>query len=260
MTGAARLRREGRLDDALTLVGSALDDARRATDTTPFRDRVILALTVADLQVLAGRQDRAHELLLAESQWADDVSDRTRMSGSPDQVHAAAAGRHQLHDRSTQVALLGRPAPELEMTEWLDGGFITPAQQRGRVVVLVFWATWCRSCAAMFGFFNGLHDRYAQRGLTVIGLTTYRAGPNEVEARAGERDAIRRTVADHAVTFGIGVAPDQRLQERYGARGIPTFAVIDGDGIVRVASSKPDKSALESEILRLLSATDRAGC
>ncbi|TFV58179.1 TlpA family protein disulfide reductase [Mycobacterium sp. PS03-16] len=246
MTSAARLRRDGRPHDAVTLVAAALDEARSAPEATPFRDRVLLALTLADLNVDMNKRCAAAQLLRDEAAFAEDVLRLVRATGSPDQVHIATVGCYQLHDRAAQIALLDRQAPEIDVVDWVQGESMTLAAQRGRVVLLEFWTPSCRSCSAMFPFLDELHRHHADHGLTVIGVTSYRGDPPR------ERDLIRRTIDDHAVAFGMGVTEGDRTQRRYGARGVPTFALIDRAGIVRVASSKPDKSALRQAIAHLL--------
>ena len=97
-------------------------------------------------------------------------------------------------------------------------------------------------------------DRYAEAGLVILALTSYTDGPGGVRAR--ERDAIHELVTGRGVEFRVGVSPDVGLRKRYGATGLPTFAVIDQAGVVTTASSKPDKAALEEHIVGLVHATD----
>lgn len=251
VTRAARLRRENRMADAMAVVESALAHARSALFDVPFRNRVLLALTLADLYVLADRCHDARGLLAAEIPFAENIFQLIRQSGTPAQIHAAGTGVRQLRDRAVQLALLRQPAPELVVTEWVCGRPTTIEAQRGRVVLVEFWAPRCRSCTSMFGFLDDLHSRYADHGLTVLALTRYRSSTG---GRTSERDLILQTVAEQDIPFRVGVAPDERLQQRYGATGIPTFVVIDRAGVVRLATSKPDRAALEHEIARLLDA------
>ena len=249
VTRAARLRREGRSADAIALVESALDEARSTPFDVPFRDRMLLALTLADLYVVAEHSCRARDLLKSELPFAESILELIRCDGTPAQIHAAATGVRQLRDRASQLALLGQPAPEIGAVEWVRGSPVTLAALHGRVVLIEFWAPRCHSCAAMFGFLNALHSRYADRGLTILGLTSFRSGNGD---RTVGRDLIHRTAVEHEVRFPVAVAADHRLAQAYGANGIPTFVVIDQEGSVRLATSKPDKPALESEISRLL--------
>lgn len=251
VTLAARLRRENRMTDAVAVVESALDEARSKPFDTPFRHRILLALTLAELHVLADRRSRARELLDAELLFAEHVLALICRDGTPDQIHAATTGVRQLRDRAVQLVLLGQPAPEIEAVEWIHGVPATLEALRGRVVLIEFWASRCRSCSMMFGFLNTLHARYADHGLTVVALTCFRGGNDD---RAGERALVRRVAAEHDVQFRVGVAPDQQLQQIYGATGIPTFVLIDRAGAVELATSKPDKQSLEGGIARLLGA------
>lgn len=133
------------------------------------------------------------------------------------------------------MALLGHRAPEIEVSEWISGSPTTLGEQHGSVVLIEFRAPRCRSCAAMFGFFDELHACYVDCGLTVLTLTGYRGNDGDW---AEEGDRIRQTVAEHAVDFRVGVAPDKRLQQRYGATGVPTFALVDRADVVRLASAQ----------------------
>ncbi|MGH3563798.1 MAG: TlpA family protein disulfide reductase, partial [Mycobacterium sp.] len=174
---AAVLRRDGRLDDAVALVEAALAEARAKPLDVPFADRVQLGLALADLYLVTEQRERAHSLLLGEVAFAEQIYRLMRQTGSQEQVRAASAGRYQLRDRAAQVALLGQPAPEIEVADWVLGQPTTLAEQRGRVVLLEFWASWCRPCLAMFPVLRDLHSRHAERGLTIIALTRYAPDP-----------------------------------------------------------------------------------
>jgi thiol-disulfide isomerase/thioredoxin len=258
LTTSARLRRDGRLEDAAEVLESALAERRAAPFDGPFRDRVLLGLGLADVHVLAGQLDRARSVLVTEQEFADQILRLIRQSGSPDQVRAAVAGCHQLRERAVQIELLGNAAPEIEVSDWVLGAPTTIADQRGRVVLIEFWARGCQSCLGMFPALRHLHERYARHGLTVLALTSYAAGPG---SRPGtdltvERELIRQTVVDRGVEFAVGIAPDGRLKARYGGAGMPSFAVVDRAGVVQLASSKPDKANLEKVIADLLNVSN----
>ncbi|MDA2891250.1 TlpA disulfide reductase family protein [Mycolicibacterium sp. BiH015] len=250
VVAAARLRHEGRVAEAADLVRNRLDEARAAAFDTPFRDRVLLALTLADLYLNLASRDEARSLLVTEIGFARRIRDAVRASGSPEQVHAASAGFLQLRDRATQIELLDRPAPGIGAVEWLQGGPVTLRDLRGQVVLFEFWAPWCRSCLAMFAFLNALHHKYGAQGLTIIALTNYRSG--ETHDPGMDRELVRESLSRNAVDFTVAIAPNEEIRAQYGAHGIPTYALIDRQGYVCNASSKPDKSGLETAISGLL--------
>ena len=123
---------------------------------------------------------------------------------------------------------------------------------KGKVVLLDFWATWCRPCLDLMPHLSGLHQRYAARGLAIMALTRYgqaAAGAQQVEARASERELVRTVIAGRGLDdIRVGIAPDARLQRRYGAMGVPTLVLIDRSGLVRLIASGGDEAALESAI------------
>ena len=257
LAAAARLRREGRLNEGVALVEAALEEARATPLGVPFRDRVLLGLALADLYLATDQAEQARSLLVTEAAFAEQIFLMTRRTGTPDQVRTASAGRYQVRDRATQVALLGQPAPEIEVADWVLGQPTTLAEQRGRVVMLEFWARWCRPCLATFPMLRDLHRRYHEHGLTILALTRYGPEPADDPAaqRVSERNAIWQTITDRGLEIAIGIAPDGRLQQQYGAIGMPTFALVDRTGTVQVASATPDKTEVEREVVSLLNTT-----
>ncbi len=251
---AAALRRDGRLDDAVMLAEEALAKARAEPLEVAFSERVQLGLMLSDLYVAVGQRDLAHSLLSAEAEFAEHIETLIRQSGSPMQVRAASTGRMRVRDRVTQLALVGRAAPEIEVADWVQGRPTSLADQLGSVVLLEFWASWCRPCLASFPVLRELHSRYADQGLTIVALTRYVLNPRSdaVAERARQREAISATIAHRGLEFGVGIAPDGRLQQQYGATGVPAFALIDRGGAVHSASSMVDKAELENTIASLL--------
>ena len=58
---------------------------------------------------------------------------------------ATAAILYFATEREAETIATGRPAPEFQLAS-IDGGTISLAAQRGRLVFLNFWATWCKPC------------------------------------------------------------------------------------------------------------------
>lgn len=234
------------------MLESALGAARARPSDTPFRDRVLLGLTLADLLLLAGENERARNLLEIEAAFAERVLQLIREGGSPEQVLAASTGYGQLRDRAIQIGLLGTEAPEIDVDHWVHNGPTTLADQRGHVILLEFWAPWCKPCLAMLPVLQDLYQRYGRDGLQILALTNFRC--RDAGGRKQELEVVRQFVIDHDLQFSVGISADAQTRQRYGANGIPTYALVDRAGIVRLASSKPDKAALEQTITDLLNA------
>lgn len=63
----------------------------------------------------------------------------------------------------------GQPAPQLDFPS-INGEMITPAQYRGQVLLVNFWATSCSTCVKEMPKLVGTHQKYHQRGLRTIAL------------------------------------------------------------------------------------------
>lgn len=90
-------------------------------------------------------------------------------------------------------------------------------------VVLDFWATWCQPCTQSLPEMQALSRRFADRGVTVIGVSV--DGPRN-QAR------VRPFAAKLGLTFPVFFDADGALQRNYQVRAIPTSVVIDTAGVI----------------------------
>ena len=235
MDRAFEFRQTGKLEQAVACLEQALVEARKTPFEIEFQTRIQLAMTLADAYQ-SNEIEKAREMLVAEAAFAEKISQVMQATGTPPQKRAATAGFLQVRDRSIQMSLLGHEAPEISVKEWLVGEPTSLAELRGRVVLLEFWATWCKPCHEMFPKLNELHQIEGPRGLEVIGLTRhYMAYGGTDESKIEERRLMLGMVNQHQVSFRVGIAKDERLQAEFGANGLPTIVLVDRNGIVSYA-------------------------
>ncbi len=137
---------------------------------------------------------------------------------------------------------IGDPAPPLHVGRWLRGAPVEGFEP-GTIYVLDFWALWCPPCVALLPHLSVVQDRFASRGVRVIGVigpdttgTTEDAVARFLEQRS---DRVRVSVAFDALEDRKPPALDVlqgRTTSDYleGAQleGVPIAFVIDREGRV----------------------------
>ncbi len=253
MGRAFELSQSGNLDEATAQLEQALAEARTTPYEIEFQTRIQLAMSLADIYQSAGQIQKAGRMLLEESAFAEKISQIMQATGTPPQKRAATSGYLQVRDRSTQMSLLGQEAPEIPVKEWIKGGPASLALFRGQVVLLEFWATWCKPCQEMFPKLTKLHQSKGAEGLEVIALTRhYMAFRGPAESMFEERQLMLNMITEHGVNFHVGIAEDEKLQRIYGANGLPTVVLIDRDGIVRYAGPGEDDKTFNKQLQQCL--------
>lgn len=230
---AYQFQQRGEMDRAVATLEAALDEARQDQDHG-YKTRFVLAMMLPQYHLSNGSIGKALELLESEVAFAGERLKEIKATGTTEQKQYSNRVFVELRDYQTRLKLLGQPAPEISVKEWLSGEPATLATLRGQVVLLEFWATWCKPCEQMFPKLKHLDKEYGPRGLNVIALTRhYLAYRGPAEAQAEELVLMRKMVSDHELTFRVGASEDEQTQDLYGAAGVPTMAIIDRAGIVR---------------------------
>ena len=92
-------------------------------------------------------------------------------------------------------------------------------RHRGRVVVVDFWASWCKPCRQSIPWLNAMRERYGASGLTIIGVN--------VDAERADADRFLRDVP---IEFEIVFDPKGELARQFKVQGMPSSFVFDRTG------------------------------
>ena len=157
--------------------------------------------------------------------------------------------------RQLRSGAIGMLAPATAGPD-LDGKELSLADYRGRVVLVVFWATWCGPCMDMVPHERELAVKYPGRPFEIRGLN---ADPDSAKAR---EVAARLNMAWRSLRRRLG--PDNPpestripLAELWAAEGLPTICLIDPAGVVRGRwTGAPPAAELYPAIERLVAAAE----
>lgn len=231
---ASELLEEGKLEAAITELEAGLQDAREKPDAVDSQGRTALATMLADIYQEAGEFTKARQMLGEEVAHLEGMFEQVKATGNPFEKRKFFTDLTVLRDNHTRVSLIGESAPEIIVKHWLNSAPLSLESLRGRVVLLEFWATWCRSCVEVFPKVKRLHQEHTGKGLEVLALTRhYYTSPGPVESAEKELELINNYVREHGLEFPVGISEDATTQMTYGAVGLPTVALIDRRGTVR---------------------------
>ncbi len=162
-------------------------------------------------------------------------------------VAAAVAGLFWWGGIGTEPVDRGSPAPAFSLPR-LEGEPLVLAELRGRVVLVNFWATWCKPCEEEMPSMQRLYETHGPAGFELLAVS--------VDA-AKDRDEVAAFRERYGLTFPILLDPDQVVSRRYQSFRFPETLLIDREGIVverYVGPREWDHPAYVERIGRLLEA------
>ena len=113
------------------------------------------------------------------------------------------------------------PAPDFTLRT-MNGPNLRLQEQRGQVVLVNFWATWCGPCRQEIPHLNKLYDKYRASGFVLLGVNI---------------DEDAKVAADLAAKLGVKfpvlLDTDKKVSRLYDMSAMPATVVIDRDGRVR---------------------------
>ena len=113
------------------------------------------------------------------------------------------------------VALAPRPASDFSL-QLFDGRPFRLSEQRGSVVVVNYWASWCPPCREEARTLEAASRRYRDQGVLFVGVDVWDA----------ERDALA-FLREFSVTYPNGPDSTGAILIEYGVTGIPETYFVD---------------------------------
>jgi RNA polymerase sigma factor (sigma-70 family) len=149
---------------------------------------------------------------------------------------------------------VGQTVPEVE-GEDMDHRPMKLSEYRGKVVLLVFWATWCGPCMAMVPHERELAKRYAGRPFAVVGVNgdgdiLYGPKGEEIDEAARVKERMKR----EGITWrSFRNGPQGPINRRWNVDSWPTVYLIDHRGVIRLKSQgAPEEADLDAAVEKLV--------
>jgi peroxiredoxin len=112
-------------------------------------------------------------------------------------------------------------APDFTLRS-MNGPNLRLQEQRGRVVMVNFWATWCGPCRQEMPHLNRLYGKYRDAGFTLLGVNI-----DEDQGKA------THLAARLGLQFPVLLDTDKKVSRMYDLSTMPSTLLIDRDGRVR---------------------------
>ncbi len=144
-----------------------------------------------------------------------------------------------------RVPMTGTPAVDFTLTD-LNGQQQRLSQYRGQIVLLNFWATWCKPCTTEMPAMQAMYDRLRDKGFVVLAV-------NELE----DDEKVRQHIREYKHTFPVLMDRENRVANLYGVYGLPVSVFIDEAGVVQayIKGGLLTEQKISEEIARIRAAT-----
>ena len=103
-----------------------------------------------------------------------------------------------------------------------EGRNLRLQEQRGQVVLVNFWASWCGPCKQEMPHLNRIYDKYRASGFTLLAVNI------DDDARHGAA-----TASKWGLKFPVLLDAEKNVTRLYDLGAMPSTVLIDRDGKVR---------------------------
>jgi thiol-disulfide isomerase/thioredoxin len=195
---------------------------------------VILAVNGTPLQGRKTLLDTIHSKTVG-----DVVELRLGRDGKVSAQKMALSPRPEDMRAITQM-LVGSPAPVLD-GKYYSGDAGSLAKNKGKVVLLDFWATWCGPCRMTIPALDAVYRKYHDKGLEVIGISSE------------SMEDLKGFQAPGKMSYPLFNDVGQLTTRQYQAYAYPTLVMIDRQGIIqRIEVGAHPQAAIEKWVLEYL--------
>lgn len=206
-----------------------LQTAQVLYEGSPFA----MMMSMGETPERAAKKKRAAELL---RQIKKDYADTPLAQRADDMLFAI------------EHLAVGAKVPEVVGKD-ADGKEVWLSQFSGKVVAIVFWATWCKPCMEMLPHERELMEHYAGKPFTILGIN--------VDDTVAE---LKKAMKKEKITWPTihdGGAQTSVIARKWRVQSFPTIYVVDHEGVIRYKDVPPFQ--LESVVAELVAKAEGGG-
>ena len=115
----------------------------------------------------------------------------------------------------SRVPTVGMQAEDFRLTD-LEGKSQSLSQYRGKIVLVNFWATWCKPCRTEMPAMQASFDKLRDKGFVILAV-------NELEDNAKVREYIKQ----YGYTYPVLMDRDNKVANQFGVFGLPVSVFLD---------------------------------
>src|SRR3989339_1700312 len=193
-----------------------------------------------------GALSRAHNAEeLAKSYWAKilEFHDKTDNTTTRD-VGIQALIKQAKQQQQVYKSQSGEIPVQIDPFTALDGQKVDFAKFQGKVILLNFWASWCKASNVELSELKILYDKYHDNGLEIIGICL----DNKID-----KERVLRILKEKKITWPQrfeGVGMNDSFSKFYSIKSLPTIWIIDKKGIIinQNAYGQPVEQIITSQL------------
>jgi len=144
--------------------------------------------------------------------------------------------------RAEAAFRVGDVPSRITLSDLTGNSVVIPSDFKGQVVLIHFWASWCPTCRGEMTALDSLYGTYGRGRVTPCSI-----GIGE------KRETAVSYLKNMTVSYPVLLDPDSSTRKPFGVAGIPTYFVLDREGVIRQKIlGKADPKGLEGIVRSLL--------